>query len=181
MRGFFSIVVEVIQIFLISLAIVIPIRHFLFQPFFVSGASMEPNFTSGEYLLIDEISYHFREPKRGEVVVFRSPTDSSKYFIKRIIGLPGETIEIKEGKIKIYNLDFPEGKILKEPYIKDKKTRGNLKVSLKTNEYFVLGDNRDHSSDSRSWGPVPRKNIIGRVWLSVCFSKGIHLLSLPQY
>ncbi|MCD6094443.1 signal peptidase I [bacterium] len=181
MKGFFSIIAEVVQIFLIALAIVIPIRYFLFQPFFVSGASMEPNFDSGEYLLIDEISYRFREPQRGEVIVFRSPTDPSKYFIKRIIGLPGETVEIKEGKIKIYNLDFPEGKTLKESYIENEKTGGNIKISLKKNEYFVLGDNRNHSSDSRSWGPVPRKNIIGRAWLSVHFPKGIHLLASPQY
>ena len=183
MKGFLSAVIETIQIFLIALAIVIPIRYFLFQPFFVHGASMEPNFTSGEYLLIDEISYRFREPKRGEVIIFRPPNNQNptSFFIKRIIGLPGETIEINQEGIKIYNFQSPGGKILEEPYIKS-STDGNTKVSLKTDEYFVLGDNREHSSDSRNWGPISKKNIIGRAWISVLLSsKGIRFLSSPEY
>lgn len=180
MNKFLNTFLEALQIFLIALAIVIPIRYFLFQPFFVSGASMEPNFQSGEYLLIDEISYRFREPQRGEVVVFKYPKDSSVLFIKRIIGLPGETVEINDGKVIIYNLEFPKGKVLEEPYIKS-DTVGNLKISLKKDEYFVLGDNREHSSDSRSWGPVPRKNIIGRAWVSVYPSYGIEVLKVPSY
>lgn len=178
MGGFLSTILEVVKIILIVFIIVLPIRYFLFQPFFVSGASMEPNFSSGEYLLIDEISYRFKDPSRGEVVVFKCPTDSGNFFIKRIIGLPGETVEIKDGKIKIYNLQFPEGEILKESYIQE-ETPGDIKVALKKNEYFVLGDNRDHSSDSRSWGPVPRENIIGRTWLAVSSLKGIKILT-PQ-
>lgn len=180
MKGFFRTILETVEIFLIALAIVIPIRYFLFQPFFVSGASMEPNFKSGEYLLIDEISYRFKNPQRGEVVVFRYPKDPSNFFIKRIIGLPGETVEIKDGKIKIYNLDFPKGKILKESYI-EKITSGTFKIFLKKNEYFVLGDNRDHSSDSRSWGAVSKEYITGRVWLSVFPFKGIRFLASPNY
>jgi len=180
MKGFFRTIVETVEIFLIAIAIVIPIRYFLFQPFFVRGASMEPNFQSGEYLLIDEISYRFHEPERGEVVVFHYPKDPSNFFIKRIIGLPGETVEIKDGLIKIYNLNFPEGKVLKEPYIEE-ITPGNIKISLKKNEFFVLGDNRDHSSDSRSWGAVSREYITGRVWLSISSVKGIQFLASPNY
>ncbi|HOK35403.1 MAG TPA: signal peptidase I [Candidatus Pacearchaeota archaeon] len=181
MNKFLKTFLEALQIFLFALAIVIPIRYFLFQPFFVSGASMEPNFESGEYLLIDEISYRFREPQRGEVIVFKYPKDPSTLFIKRIIGLPGETIEINDGKVIIYNLEFPEGKVLEEPYLKDTTTEGSVKVSLAKNEYFVLGDNRNHSSDSRSWGPVPRENIIGRAWISVFPLKGIEVLTTPSY
>ncbi len=180
MNKFWKTFLEAFQIFIFALAIVIPIRYFLFQPFFVSGASMEPNFESGEYLLIDEISYRFREPQRGEVIVFKYPNDPSTLFIKRIIGLPGETVEIRDGKVIIYNLQLPEGKILEEPYIKE-ETQGNIKISLKKNEYFVLGDNRSHSSDSRSWGPVSRENIIGRAWVSVLPSKGIEILKIPTY
>jgi signal peptidase I len=180
MNKFLNTFLEILQIFLFALAIVIPVRYFLFQPFFVSGASMEPNFESREYLLIDEISYKFKDPARGEVVIFKYPEDPSVFFIKRIVGLPGETIKISDGKVKIYNLQFPEGKILEEPYIED-QTEGNMKVSLKNNEYFVLGDNRNHSSDSRSWGPVPRENIIGRAWISIFPSKGIQLLTSPSY
>ena len=166
MRGSLQTIIEVVEILLITLAIVIPIRYFLFQPFLVSGASMEPNFKQGEYLLIDEISYRFRKPQRGEVIVFKSPKDPSTYFIKRIIGLPGETIEIEGGGVRIYNLQFPVGMSLKEEYVST-LTQGELNVPLKKSEYFVLGDNRDHSSDSRSFGTIPKENIIGRAWFSI--------------
>ena len=105
MKNFFSFVWEVTKIVIIAAVIVIPIRYFLFQPFFVRGQSMDPNFENGDYLIIDEISYRFRSPQRGEVVVFKYPEDPSQRFIKRIIGLPGETIEIKNGEITVYNQD----------------------------------------------------------------------------
>jgi len=175
-----KIFLEIIEVFVLALIVALPIRFFFFQPFLVSGSSMEPNFHSGEYLLVDEITYRFREPKRGEVIVFRSPQNPMIFLIKRIIALPGETIEISEGKVKIWNLKFPQGKVLNEPYIKG-PTPGNLKLTLKKNEYFVLGDNRSHSSDSRSFGPILRKDIIGRAWLSISPSKGIHLFSSPNY
>ncbi len=180
MNRFLKKFLEVLQIFLFVLAIVIPVRYFLFQPFFVSGASMEPNFYSGQYLLLDEISYRFRDPLRGEVVVFRYPEDPSLFFIKRVVGLPGETIEIDQGKIKVYNDQFPQGKVLEEPYIVG-QTEGNLRISLADDEYFVLGDNRHHSSDSRSWGPISRKDIIGRAWIAISTSKGVEILNAPAY
>src|SRR3989339_2004483 len=102
--GAFAIfVLEVVQIVIISAAIIIPIRYFLIQPFYVKGASMEPNFYDHEYLIIDEISYRFHEPQRGDIVVFRYPDDPSQFFIKRLIGLPSEIIKINDGKITIIN------------------------------------------------------------------------------
>jgi signal peptidase I len=95
--------VELVQVLLISLAIVLPVRYFLVQPFSVKGASMEPNFYEREYLIIDALSYRLRHPVRGEIVVFRPPNDRHDYYIKRVIGLPGETVEIMNGKVKIYN------------------------------------------------------------------------------
>lgn len=165
MRHFLSFCWEILKIIIIALVIVVPIRHFLFQPFIVRGASMEPNFHNGDYLIIDEISYRFKDPQRGEAIVFKSPSNPSQRYIKRIIGLPGETIEIREGKIII--LKDKTSQILDESdYLpSSSQTLGDFKISLKENEYFVLGDNRPFSADSRKWGPLPRENIIGRVFL----------------
>jgi signal peptidase I len=156
---------EILKIVIISLAIIIPIRYFLIQPFFVNGASMEPNFLNGDYLIIDEISYRFSQPERSDVVIFRYPLDPSQFFIKRIIGLPGETVEIENGKIIIKGA-FEKTFVMDESaYLNDAYTAGNITVKLDDKEYFVLGDNRQASSDSRKWGEVARKNIIGRAWL----------------
>lgn len=167
MKKFFLFIFEVVKVVIVSLAIIIPVRYFLIQPFFVRGASMEPNFNNGDYLIVDELSYRVREPERGEVIVFRYPLNPSSYYIKRIIGLPGETIEIKDSKVVIYNKEFPNGIILDESeYLKSgQATWGNVKMELEKDEYFVMGDNRNASSDSRRWGPVPKKYIIGRVWI----------------
>jgi len=158
---------EVVKIVVISLAIIIPIRYYLIQPFFVRGASMEPNFDNGQYLVINEIGYRFEDPARGEVIVFKNPVNLSEYYIKRIIGLPSETIEIKDGQVVIYNQEFPEGQILDESdYLPEgKTTQGTAYFKLSENEYFVLGDNRGASSDSRQWGVLPEDNIVGRVWI----------------
>src|SRR3989339_174157 len=103
MRNFFIFVFEVIKVVLISLAIIIPVRYFLIQPFYVKGASMEPNFFDHEYLIINEIGYRLAKPQRGDIVVFRYPKDPRQYFIKRVIGLPGETMRIKDGKVFVIN------------------------------------------------------------------------------
>jgi signal peptidase I len=167
MKKFFIFIWEIIKIVIISLAIIIPIRYYLVQPFFVRGASMEPNFDNGEYLVVDEISYRFKEPGRGEVIVFKFPRDPSQYYIKRIIGLPGETVEIRDHQVIIYNQEFPEGIVLDESFYltNGQTTWGNVKIKLNEDEYFVLGDNRSASSDSRQWGALPREYIIGRVWI----------------
>lgn len=158
---------EAFKVVAIAALIILPVRYFLFQPFVVRGASMEPNFHSGEYLIVDEISYRLREPAVGDVVVFRSPADSSQYYIKRIIAVPGDTVRIKESRIIVRNNRFPQGVIVDESaYLPPaEKTVGEVEVTLGPDQYFVLGDNRDASSDSRRWGPLPRKNIIGRAWV----------------
>lgn len=157
---------DIIKVAVVALVLAGLIRYFLVQPFFVEGASMEPNFESGEYLLIDELSYYFKPIGRGQVVVFHYPLDTSKYYIKRIIGLPGETVEIKNGKVVVYSDKYPNGFALDENYLpKDLITDGQIKKRLSNNEYFVLGDNRSVSSDSRRWGALPKNDIVGRVWV----------------
>ncbi|MDP3792842.1 MAG: signal peptidase I [bacterium] len=165
-RETWAFVWETAKIIIISLAIILPIRYYLVQPFFVKGASMESNFHDGDYLLIDEISYRFNEPKRGEVIVFRYPENPSQFFIKRIIGLPGETIEIKNDTITIHNSEFPKGFTLKESYLSlGEETIGNLSENLADDEYYVLGDNRLQSSDSRRWGSLEKRFITGKAFL----------------
>lgn len=159
-------VVELVEIVLISLVIILPIRYFLVQPFYVKGASMEPTFDDHEYLIIDELSYRFRPPERGEVVVFRYPLDVRQYFIKRIVGLPGETVTVSGSEITIVNAEHPEGLVLDETYLAPGTlTQGERVAELGENEYFVLGDNRSSSLDSRTFGPLPRSHIVGRVWI----------------
>ena len=164
---------ETIKIVVVALLIIIPIRTFIIQPFFVSGASMEPSFNNGNYLIIDEISYRLREPKRGETIVFRFPQDKDQFYIKRIVGLPEETVDVRDGEIYIYNEERPEGFVLDEStYDRLGFTFGNIKTKLGESEYFVLGDNRSASSDSRRWGPLDADLIIGRVWARILpFSK----------
>lgn len=156
---------EIAKVLLISIAIVLPVRYFVAQPFIVRGASMEPNFEDSQYLIIDEASYYFRGPDRGEAIVFRYPRNPQQFFIKRIVGLPGEQVRIHNGRVTIVNKDHPEGFLLDESYLvpANRPTNPDEEVILGANEYFVLGDNRDYSSDSRVWGPLERKFIVGRV------------------
>lgn len=157
---------ETIKVIIISLVIIIPVRYFLIQPFYVKGASMEPNFYDHEYLIIDEISYRLDKPQRGDVVVFRPPNNPSQFYIKRIIGLPGETIKIEQGKIIIINPENPQGFRLSEQiYLPNTQTQGSQQVTLGPDQYYLLGDNRSSSLDSRIFGPVKKDNIIGRVWI----------------
>lgn len=158
---------ELIKVFLLAMVIIVPIRYFLVQPFFVRGASMEPNFYDGEYLVVDELSYFLRDAQRGEVIVFRFPQNRSQFFIKRIIGLPGETVRVNNGRVEIINEDFPAGVVLDEAqYLpEDMRTGGQIRVELGEKEYFVLGDNRPASSDSRSWGVLREDDVVGRAWL----------------
>ncbi len=173
--------VEVLQIVIISSAIIIPIRYFLVQPFYVKGASMEPNFYDHEYLIIDELSYRLRDPLRGEIVVFRYPRDPSQFFIKRVIGLPGETIEVTGGKVILFNGDYPNGFTLDETYLGDVRTNGKDRVTLGEREYFIMGDNRDESLDSRSFGPIHRSDIIGRAWVRGLPLSRAGTFDLPEY
>lgn len=158
-------IIEIVKFALIAAVIVVPIRLFIAQPFIVSGTSMSPTFEHRNYLIVDEISYRFNEPQRGDVVVFRYPQEPNQFFIKRIIGLPGETVHIMNNEIRIINEEFPDGFLLDETYI-DYETQSRVtETPLLEDQYFVLGDNRGNSSDSRIWGPLPRNYIIGRAWL----------------
>lgn len=180
LNKYFSFAWELIKIALIALVIVLPIRYFLFQPFIVSGDSMVPNFHSGDYLIVDEISYRLSEPDRGDVIVFNFPKDTTQRFIKRVIGLPGETIEISNGEVKI--IKNGEAFTLNEAYLpSDFKTYGEVKAVLQENEYFVLGDNRAYSFDSRSWGVVPRKNIIGKAFFRILPVAALSGIASPSY
>jgi signal peptidase I len=159
--------VELVKFALLALVIVLPFRFFIAQPFIVSGASMSPTFETGQYLVIDRLSYRFGEPERGDVVIFRFPNNPSKFFIKRVIGLPGEIVRIQNGSVSIVNPTTGDSRLLDEAYLgEDIATRsGTATVLLGGNEYFVMGDNRGASSDSRDWGPVPQENIVGRAYL----------------
>src|SRR3989338_605923 len=158
---------EIFKVVTISLAIIIPVRYFLIQPFYVKGASMEPNFSDFEYLIINEISYRFNEPQRGEVIVFRYPHDPSQFFIKRVIGLPGEQVVIRDGQVYIKSSTSQELVVLDESaYLSaTTKTGGQIDVTLGPDEYYLLGDNRAASLDSRAFGPVSRQSIIGKTLL----------------
>jgi len=183
-KNFFAYVLELVKVVLISLAIIIPVRYYLIQPFYVKGASMEPNFYDKEYLIIDEISYRFHEPVRGDIVVFRYPLDPQEFFIKRVIGLPGERVQVKDGSVYIYNNEHENGVKLEEKYLPaDLKTYAlNEEITtLNDHEYFVFGDNRNSSKDSRSFGAVDKKFITGRVLLRGWPFNRIDVFSAPQY
>lgn len=144
------------------------IRFFLVQPFVVEGISMEPNFFDKEYLIVNKLSYDIHKPQRGDVVVFVAPNQPEYDYIKRIIGLPGEKVRIQNNEI------FINDQKLDEKYLGSaEKTFVNqnpsliLEKKIGADEYFVLGDNREHSSDSREWGVLPKTNIVGKAWLDV--------------
>lgn len=158
---------ELLKAFILAMVIIVPIRYFIVQPFFVRGSSMEPNFHDGEYLVIDQLSYRFREPRRGEVVVFRYPQDHSQFFIKRVVGLPGEDVRVSDGRVFITSNTYSAGVEIDEAeYLAPGvRTGGQIDIHLGEGEYFILGDNRPASSDSRSWGTVHANEFVGRAWL----------------
>jgi len=160
---------ELLKIFIVALIIVIPIRYFLFQPFIVSGDSMVPNFHNGDYLIVDELSYKLGSVNRGDIVVFKFPLNTSQRFIKRVIGLPGETVDVGGGIITITDKNSQKKMLDESKYLPDAKeiTTGSAHIVLTDKEYFVMGDNRQFSYDSRAWGAVPQDDIIGKVFIRV--------------
>lgn len=154
---------EMVKVVAIALAIILPIRYFLVQPFYVKGSSMEPNYHDYEYLIIDEITYRFNEPQRGDVVVLRDPSSSGQYFIKRIVAVPGEIVTISNGKVAIDGVDLDESAYLGATV--ETYTSSDASIQLGDNEYYVLGDNRPVSHDSRRFGPVEPDEFVGRVWV----------------
>lgn len=182
---------DFLKIVVVALAIIIPIRYFVFQPFIVSGSSMEPNFSNGQYLIIDELTYHFSSPERGQVVVLHYPKDPKQFFIKRIIGLPGEKVQIDNGKVTIFNAERPEGVTIDEDYLPNQGLSyphdttvigGKKNITLGTDEYFMMGDNRLASSDSRDWGALKRTDMVGKVLFRVLPVNEFGVLNhLPAY
>jgi signal peptidase I len=157
---------EILKFTFIALIIVIPVRTYIAQPFIVSGPSMNPTFGDRQYLIVDEISYRFEDPSRGDVIVFKYPGNPKLYYIKRIIGLPNETVSVKSGKVTILNKENPEGIELDDSYVAEgHHTSETFEIKLGADEYFVMGDNRNESSDSRMWGNLNRKFIVGRPFL----------------
>lgn len=170
---------EMFETVALAVVAVVLVRAFVIQPFVVSGASMEPTFYNGNYLLVDELTYSFRDPQRGEVVVFRYPADPKSFYIKRIIGLPGERIVLEGGRITAHR---DEEKIdLNEFYLSGRFTQGSFEVTLEDDEYFVMGDNRNFSFDSRSWGPLPKDDIIGVVRIRLWPVNEVQAFSAPTY
>ena len=174
---------DLIKLMVIAFIIVWPIHRFIFQPFYVVGPSMEPNFYDNEYLIIEKTSYYLTEPKRGEVIVFQSPANPENYLIKRIIGLPNEKLTIEKGEIYIYNNSFPQGLVLDEQgYLSPGTvTPGSIDVQLSENEYYVLGDNRNMSLDSRVFGSVKQEYITGRAWFRGWPFENMGLLKNPVF
>lgn len=172
---------ELGKVVLLAALVVVPLKAFVFQPFVVRGDSMEPNFMDGDYLIVDELSYRFRNPERGEVIVFHFPGDPSKQYVKRIIGLPGEAVEVKDGTITVRaaggSFVLHESSYL--PFRGE--TPGSASLSLGEREFFVLGDNRRFSSDSRAWGAVSRGEIIGRVLLRAFPLSAFASVAPPEY
>lgn len=158
------------------------IRVALFQPFVVEGSSMEPNFHNGQYLFVEKLSYDFHGPKRGDVVVFKYPLDTSVDYIKRVIGLPGDDITVKDGQVLVNN------QMLKETYLSaGQKTillNGSqtvYAVTVPPGQYFMMGDNRDHSADSREGWLLPKKDIIGKTALVLFPANNFHVIVAPKY
>lgn len=166
---------DLLKFAILALVIVIPIRLWIAQPFVVSGESMYPTFDNGQYLIIDEISYILGSAHRGDVIVFRYPNDTKRFFIKRVIGLPNEKIVVNDGTVTIFNKEHPEGFKMVEPYVNEKFFTGST-YETKDNEYFVLGDNRNRSSDSRFWGILPKKLMVGKAFLRLLPLKAISYL-----
>ena len=181
---------DFLKVILVALVIILPIRYFIFQPFIVSGSSMVPNFQNGQYLIIDELSYRFHNPARGDVLVLKYPKDPKQYFIKRVIGLPGEKVGIDNGQVTIYNSDHPHGFVLDESYLPSQGLSfphnstivgGKHIITLASNEYFMMGDNRLASSDSRDWGPLTRDGIVGKVFIRALPLSQFKAFSTPTY
>jgi signal peptidase I len=193
MRKFLASFLEVLEIALIAVAAVFIVRTFFVQPFLVSGSSMVPNFQNGDYVLVDEFTYRIASPQRGDVVVFHDPQDWSTYFIKRVIGLPGEKLQINNNQITVFNAANPNGLVLNESYLPvgtpvsaNSCDGGSFDASictytLSSSTYLTLGDNRPESYDSRSWGPLPAKNLVGLVRIRLWPLNEIAVFTDPKY
>ena len=183
-KEFFIAAYEVLKLFVFSIVAMLILRNYLISPFFVKGASMEPNFFENEYLIVDEITYRFQPEKRGDIVVFRYPQNQKEFFIKRLIGLPGEEVQIKDNNVTIFNEEHPEGFVLDEFYLGEGVSTvaaNEERIKVGANEIFVLGDNRNVSKDSRVFGPVNKSFLIGRVLFRGWPFSRVQVFSAPAY
>ena len=162
----------------VTLGLALFIRFFIAAPYVVSGASMDPSFDDWHYLIIDRVTYDLSEPQRGDVIVFDLPQEGGRSLIKRVIGLPRETVVLEGQRVIIVNDEHPDGFALEEPYLDPKNLGGNnnMRITLEAGEYFVLGDNRRVSADSRVWGTLPREAIVGRAFVRLYPLNTISLL-----
>lgn len=181
-RAVGSFVWELAKILILALVIILPLRLFIAEPFIVSGSSMFPTFQNKDYLIVDKLTYDIATPKRGDVIVFHYPKDTSQFFIKRIVGLPGEKVQVESGGVILYNNDHPDGMRLDEPYLTSQDiTFGKADVvTLGSDEYFVLGDNRLASSDSRAWGILPKNDIVGRALIRLFPVNDAKVITSPK-
>lgn len=183
-KDFFIAVYEVLKLFVFSIVAMLILRNYLISPFFVKGASMEPSFFENEYLIVDEITYRFKPEQRGDIVVFRYPQNQKEFFIKRLIALPGEEVQIVNNQVTIFNKEHPKGFVLDEPYLGEgvnTSAANEEKVKVGPNEIFVLGDNRNVSKDSRVFGPVNKSFLIGRVLFRGWPFSRVQLFHAPGY
>jgi len=165
LRQLWAFFLDFLETIVVSLAIFALVYLFLFQPHQVEGRSMEPSFQNGEYILTDKISYRFREPARGDVVVFHSPQDERVDFIKRVIGVPNDQIKVEKGYVYLNDQQLSEGYINDPGQVANGRfLREGVEVEVPANSYLVMGDNRLHSSDSREWGFVTKQEIVGRAF-----------------
>ncbi len=184
---------EILEAVLLALIALVVLQGTV-RNFKVEGSSMSPTLAGGQYLVVDQVSYFkldverlsrivpfwdaagsdpkfaFDPPTRGEIIVFRFPEDPTKDFVKRVVGLPGETVEVRSGTVHI------DGTPLREPYLERVDRSSARRLALREKEYYVIGDNRRNSNDSRAWGVVPEANIVGRVWLIYWPWEDVHIM-----
>ena len=173
---------ELVKVVVLAGVTIVLVRHFVFKPFYVQGQSMSPNFEQSDYLIIDQFTYGLRgqTPARGDVIVFRAPVDDKEFYLKRVIGLPGERVKVEAGSVFIYNDAHPQGMMLDEGYIPE-VTPGSAQVTLEEGQYFVMGDNRDESFDSRRFGAIDEDAIVGKVWIRGWPIHRVSLFDHPLY
>ncbi len=178
---------DTIEVFVLALALFAVAYLFLFQPHQINGNSMLPGFRDKEMLITEKVTYYFREPERGQIMVFKYPKAHEYDYIKRLIGLPGETIQIKNGSVYIYNDIYPWGHKLEEPYTKGFTTTGGAFLkegelfSIPEDSYILMGDNRARSSDSRDWGTVKRSEVVGKAWFRYWPPQAFAFIDKPEY
>lgn len=181
-RSIFHFFFDVLESIVVALAIFVVVYLFLYSPHQVKGASMEPNFHDGQYILTNKYDYRFNDPKRGDVIVFKSPQNPDVDYIKRIIGLPGERIKLVNNHYYINDVELIEPYIGSDLYTYNGSyLKENMEIVVPENYYFVSGDNRPRSSDSREWGPIERSSIIGKSQLRYFPFDQFGLIQAPRY